>query len=69
MRTPHDRVLNLRVPASLRDQLDAAAQANPRGLSETARRALAAGLAIIVSGAPDRDPPPAGPAAAMRAAA
>ena len=70
MRMPQDRVLNLRVPAALRRQLDAAAGGSPRGMSIVARNALALGLAAISpTSGPDDPPPPAAPSAALRVAA
>lgn len=70
MHAAQDRVLNLRLPAAMRQDLDAAAQAGGVHLSVATRTALAVGLAAIRAiPSPDRDPPPAGPAAAMQAAA
>lgn len=70
MRTAHDEFLTLRLPASLRRDLDAAAQAGGVRQSVATRTALALGLASIRSKPSDpRDPSPAGPAAALRAAA
>lgn len=71
MRAAHDEFLTLRLPASMRRDLNAAAQAGGVRLSVATRTALAVGLASIrsASSLDPRDPPPAGPAAAMRAAA
>ncbi|MCJ2093126.1 hypothetical protein MKK67_11550 [Methylobacterium sp. J-072] len=68
MRIAQDRVLNLRLPAALRRDLDAAAQAGGVRLSVATRTALAVGLASIRR-TDQPDPPAAGPAAAMQAAA
>ncbi|MCJ2070775.1 hypothetical protein MKK75_18590, partial [Methylobacterium sp. J-030] len=69
VRTPQDRVLNLRLPASMRRDLDAAAHAGGVRLSVATRTALAVGLAAIRTNDQPDPPPPAGPAAALRAAA
>jgi len=68
VRTAHDEFLTLRLPASMRRDLNAAAQAGGVRLSVATRTALAVGLASIRR-TDQPDPPPAGPAAAMRAAA
>ena len=71
MRSAHDEFLTLRLPASMRRDLDAAARAGGVRLSVATRTALSVGLASIRSApSPDpRDPPPAGPAAQMPVAA
>lgn len=62
VRTPQDRVLNLRLPAAMRRDLDAAAQAGGVRLSVVTRNALAAGLAAIRSTDQPDPPPSAAPA-------
>lgn len=69
MRIAHDETLHLRLPASMRRDLDAAARAGGTRLSVVTRNALAVGLAAIRTNGPDRDPPTSPGAAAMRAAA
>ena len=71
MRAPHTEILNLRVPEAMRSALHAEARREGVKLSAATRTALAAGLEAIrarASNDPDA-PPPAGPAAAMKAAA
>ncbi|PJI54226.1 hypothetical protein CTI14_18090 [Methylobacterium radiotolerans] len=62
MRGSHDEFLTLRLPASLRRDLDAAAQASGLRLSVVTRNALSVGLAAIRS-TDQPDPPPAAPGA------
>lgn len=69
MRAAHDDFLTLRLPASMRRDLDAAARAGGVRLSVATRTALAVGLATIRSTGSDQDPPPPSGAPAMRAAA
>ncbi|MCJ2072669.1 hypothetical protein MKK75_28415 [Methylobacterium sp. J-030] len=69
MRTPQDRVLNRRLPAAMRRDLDAAAHAGGIRLSVATRTARAVGPAGIRPNDQPDPPPPAGPAAALPAAA
>ncbi|MCJ2025172.1 hypothetical protein [Methylobacterium sp. J-067] len=69
MRIAHDETLRLRLPASLRRDLDAAARAGGVRLSVATRTALSVGLAAIRSTDSDRDPPTSPGASAMQRAA
>lgn len=69
MRTAHDEFLTLRLPAAMRRDLDAAAQAGGVRLSVATRTALAVGLAAIRSTDRPDPPPPAAPAARLPVAA
>ena len=68
MRNAHDETLHLRLPASMRRDLDDAARAGGVRLSVATRNALALGLAAIRSADLDRDPPPPAAPAMPRAA-
>ncbi|GJE14781.1 hypothetical protein [Methylobacterium longum] len=69
MRTAHDEFLTLRLPASLRRDLDAAARAGGVRLSVATRTALAVGLASIRSTDQPDPTPPAAPAVRLPVAA
>lgn len=71
VRAARDEFLTLRLPASLRRNLDAAAQAGGVRLSVATRMALAVGFAAIRTSDQPDPPPPAAPGARqpMQAAA
>ena len=69
MRTAHDEFLTLRLPASMRRDLDAAARAGGVRLSVVTRNALAVGLAAIRTTDQPDPPPPAAPAVRLSVAA
>ncbi len=56
-----ENVLKLRIPATLRDRLDAAADRTARSRSDIAREGLVIGLETLVRRVPggDNDPPQA----------